>query len=96
MEKQKPAPEPEKTILQEAQEVVYSDRVKDGYGDVTSNFNTTAKLWSAILDTAVSPEQVGLCMIAFKLARQKMKYKKDSLVDICGYAATLEKLHKGL
>lgn len=80
-----------KTILQEAQDVVYGDRQAD-YGSVTSNFTTIAKLWSAVLGINVSPEQVGLCMIQVKVAREMNKPKRDNLVDICGYAACIEKM----
>lgn len=81
-------------ILTEAEKMVYGDRQED-YGTVTENFNTIAKLWSAVLKTEVTAEQVGLCMIQVKVARYMFKPKRDSLVDIAGYAATLEKLEKG-
>ncbi len=84
----------EKTILQEAQAAVYGDRQAD-YGTVTQNFNTIAKLWSAVLNIEITPEQVGLCMIQVKVAREMYKPKRDNLVDIAGYSATLEKLSKG-
>lgn len=81
-------------ILQQAEQAVYSDRAAD-YGTVTDNFGNTAKLWSAILDKEITPEQVGLCMVALKISRQKFKFKLDNLIDIAGYAATLEKLNNG-
>ena len=82
------------TILEEAQEAVYSSRAAD-YGTVTENFNTIAELWSTILKSPVTPMQVGLCMAAVKIARQMYKPKRDNLVDLAGYAATLEKLENG-
>lgn len=85
---------PELTILQEAQNAVYGDRQSD-YGTVTENFNNIANFWSVILKNKVTPEQVGLCMITLKVAREMNKPKNDNLVDIAGYAATLEKLEKG-
>lgn len=81
------------TILQEAQSVVYGDRQAD-YGDVTTNFDNIAKLWSIILGTEVTKEQVGLCMIQTKIARQMFKAKRDNLTDIAGYAATIEKMER--
>jgi hypothetical protein len=78
-------------ILQEAEQAIYSDRAAD-YGTVTSNFNTIAELWSTVLKTPVTPEQVGLCMIQVKVAREMYKQKRDNLVDIAGYAGCLEKL----
>lgn len=82
------------TILDEAKAAVYGDR-NDDYGTVTDNFNTIAQLWSAVLKVDVTPEQVGLCMVQVKVARQMYKAKRDNLVDLAGYAATLEKLEKG-
>lgn len=81
----------QKTILIEAQEAVYGDRQAD-YGTVTENFSTIAKLWSAVLKTEVTPEQVGLCMVQVKVARHMYKPKRDNLVDGAGYFATLEKM----
>jgi hypothetical protein len=78
-------------ILQEAEKAVYGDRQAD-YGTVTENFGTIAKLWSAVLKTEVTPEQVGLCMVQVKVARQMYKPKRDNLVDGAGYFATLEKM----
>jgi len=47
-------------------------------------------MWAAILGIPeVTPEQVGLCMVAVKISRQVNKAKRDNLVDICGYAETL-------
>jgi len=82
-------------ILQEAQNIVYGQR-EDDYGSVTENFNNIAKLWSATLKHEITPQQVGLCLIQLKIAREMNKHKHDNLVDIAGYAATLEKLHLNL
>jgi hypothetical protein len=78
-------------ILKEAEQAVYSDRAAD-YGTVTDNFNSIAQLWSTVLKTHVTAEQVGLCMIQVKVAREMYKQKRDNLVDIAGYAGCLEKL----
>lgn len=79
------------TILQEAQCAVYGDRQAD-YGNVTDNFTATARLWSVVLGKEITADQVGLCMIQVKVARQMFKKKRDNLVDISGYAATIEKM----
>lgn len=84
---------PPQTILEEAQNAVYGDRQAD-YGTVTENFKTIADLWSTVLKTKVTPEQVGLCMVGVKIARQMYKPKRDNLVDGAGYFATLEKMEK--
>ncbi len=82
------------TILDQAKQAVYNDRNAD-YGTVTENFTTIAKLWSAVLKTEVTPQQVGLCMIQVKVAWQMFKAKRDNLIDGAGYFATLEKLEVG-
>ena len=79
------------TILEEAGKAVYGDRQAD-YGSVRENFTTIAKLWSGVLKIEVTAEQVGLCMVQVKIARQMHKPKRDNLVDGAGYFATLEKM----
>ena len=79
------------TILEEAQKAVYGDR-QDDYGTVTENFDTIAQFWSIVLKTKVTAEQVGICMVQVKVARQMFKKKRDNLVDGAGYFATLEKM----
>ena len=80
-------------ILEEANKAVYGDRQED-YGSVTDNFTTIAELWSAVLKIKVTKEQVGLCMVQVKVARQMYKPKRDNLVDGAGYFATLEKMER--
>lgn len=80
-----------KNILEEAQQAVYGDRQAD-YGGVKQNFTNIAKGWSIILGSDVTPEQVGLCMVWLKVARQMNKPKRDNLVDGAGYFATIEKM----
>lgn len=93
MIKKKPLAKVEKpqTILEEAQKAVYGDRQAD-YGNVLDNFTTIAHLWEIVLGYKVTAEQVGLCMIQVKVARQMFKPKRDNLVDIAGYSATIEKM----
>ena len=81
----------QENILQEAQRLVYGDRNKD-YGHPYEDFSRQAKLWSVILGVDVTPRQIGLCHIATKIARELNRPKRDNIVDIAGYAATLERL----
>lgn len=76
-------------ILEEAAQITSVDRHQD-YGHPFEDFTRTAQLWSALLGTTVTARQVGLCMIAVKLSRQVNKGKRDNLVDIAGYARTIE------
>jgi Domain of unknown function (DUF6378)/Domain of unknown function (DUF4406) len=82
----KVTPEP---VTLEAHRIVLGARRKE-YGHPVTNFTRIAKLWSIVLDHDVSIYQVGLCMIALKLAREINSPTRDGRVDIAGYAETLE------
>ena len=61
----------------------------EDYGSILDNHTRIAKLWSVLLDTDVTPEQVALCMIAVKQARlMETPDHVDSVQDILGYALT--------
>lgn len=77
------------TILEEAQRLVHGARQTD-YGHPLDDFTKTAAMWSAILGTPVTAEQVGLCMIAVKISRQCNLPKRDNMTDAAGYAATVQ------
>jgi hypothetical protein len=79
------------TVLEEAQEIVHGPR-RQAYGHPRDNFHRIALMWSAILGMDVTERQVGLCMIATKVARDAHAPKRDNLVDCAGYAATIELL----
>jgi len=79
----------EKSILEEAQALVGGDR-GNNYGHPIIDFSRSAKIWASILDTEVSPQQVGLCMIGVKLSRECNEHKRDNLIDIAGYALTVQ------
>jgi hypothetical protein len=76
-------------ILEEANSLVHGDR-QASYGHPIDDFTRTAKMWSAILGCEVTAEQVGLCMCAVKISRQCNRPKRDNMVDLAGYAATVE------
>lgn len=77
------------SILTEAQKLVHGARNAD-YGHPLDDFTRTAAMWSAILGAHITAKQVGLCMIAVKLSRECNKSKRDNLVDLAGYAETVE------
>ena len=82
-------------ILAEADTLVNGPRQAD-YDHPARDFAKTATMWSAILGCKVKPEDVGLCMIAVKLARESHRHKTDNLTDIAGYAQTVEMVHEEL
>lgn len=77
------------SILEEAHMLVTADRQAQ-YGHPRANFQDTADLWSVVLRTEVTPEQVALCMVMVKVARELHKTKRDNLVDAIGYLLTYD------
>jgi len=74
-------------LLQKTVDVV-KQRGQD-YGSILENHTRISRLWSVLLDTEVTPEQVALCMIAVKQARlMETPNHADSVQDILGYALT--------
>ncbi len=83
------------SVLKEAHKIIYGDREKT-YGKPSKNLDTIAKMWSAYL-TAVgerdlNPKDVATMMVLLKAARlANDQTHRDSVVDICGYAALIER-----
>jgi hypothetical protein len=77
------------TIATEAIRLVTGDR-RDSYGHPSRNFQDIADLWSVILKTEVTAEQVALCMVQVKIAREINVSKRDNLVDAIGYLLAYE------
>ena len=75
-------------ILETAHKLINGDR-KDEYGDAKESFTDIATMWSIILNHNIEPKEVAMCMVALKVNRfaNSKNGHKDSLVDICGYAA---------
>jgi hypothetical protein len=72
-------------LLQKTADVV--KQRGESYGSMLDNHTRIARLWSVLLDTDVTPEQVALCMIAVKQARlMETPNHTDSVQDILGYA----------
>lgn len=81
------------TICTEAERVVHGGRRED-YGHPRDNHSRTAALWSAYLDGRrtegpLSPEEVCFMNILQKIARSQQRITRDTLVDICGFAANV-------
>ncbi len=76
---------PEDSVLAEAHNLVRGKR-RNSYGDVRISFESIAAMWTVILKTRVTPDQVALCMVATKICRETGHSKRDNWVDIAGYA----------
>ena len=79
-----------KNILQEAEDIVGGERLKT-YGPPRESFERIAALWSAYVNTPITPVDVAHLMILLKVSRNK-KHKRDNLVDIAGYALLADML----
>jgi hypothetical protein len=80
-------------ILQEADRLTSASGARpDDYGHPADNLTLTAALWAPILGVDVTAEQVALCMIQLKIAREMHRCGRDNLVDIAGWARTIERL----
>ncbi len=80
------------SILREAEEIVSGAR-QEAYGHPLDNWGLTARLMEPILKTSVTAEQAAMCAIAMKVSRLCHSYKRDSVVDIAGYAAVISMIH---
>jgi hypothetical protein len=91
------------SILREAEKVIYGDREKT-YGAPDKNLQVIADMWNAYLGRAnivgsmhraITTDDVCAMMILLKVARLKNDpTHHDSQVDICGYAALIERVQE--
>ena len=84
-----------KNILNEAEEIVYGDR-EQTYGRPDKNLNCIASMWNAYLFSTerdhITAHDVCMMMALLKIARQAHSFKRDNLVDACGYLALADRL----
>lgn len=79
----------EEDILEEALRITKGDR-NASYGPPDQDFQRTAQMWSALKGVPFEAREVALFMIALKLGRETHQRKRDSAVDIAGYARCLD------
>ncbi|ALQ30098.1 hypothetical protein ATC04_05690 [Arthrobacter sp. YC-RL1] len=78
-------------ILAESEKLINGDRAKD-YGDPNENFGRIADLWNAQfahkLNQPFTAQDVAYALIHLKMSRlANTPGHRDSLIDVCGYAA---------
>lgn len=90
----------DKTVLEEAQALVYGDREAQ-YSPPQRDYAKTAKIWTGILleklrpGEEISPLEAVLMMVGMKLSREVYRHKRDNLVDAAGYIACAERIAEG-
>ena len=85
------------TVLDEAKHLIHGDRNSD-YGHPLDDFNCTAAMWTAYLrhrgllkpGVELVAEDVAMMMINIKQSRYANAPKRDCIVDIAGYAGTID------
>lgn len=87
---------PVETVLEEAARLVDGDRLKS-YGHPREDFQATAEFWRIWImrkygiDVPFEPHDFGMMLILTKVSREANAKKRDNIVDIPGYARTIEK-----
>lgn len=83
---QRPDQRPDADAILRAAQHAVEDRGQT-HGDKRRVFAHAARLWSADLGVAVTPEQVAWCMVLLKRARAANgEFNADDYVDAAGYA----------
>ncbi len=85
------------SILTEAHNIIYGDREKT-YGHPAKNLKTIASMWLAYMNNmddgnfTITAKDVAAMMMLVKVARfANDPSHRDNLVDVCGYAALIER-----
>ena len=83
-------PLPRESVCAEADRLVSGDRQAD-YGHPFEDFTRTGRIWGALLGLPdIDPAVVGLMMGGVKMSREVHRPKRDNLVDLAGYAKTVD------
>jgi hypothetical protein len=87
--------EPERSkVLAEANSLINGARQSE-YGTPQVNFQRIANLWNVLIPGHDwKPGDVALAMLGLKMARAAQGYKRDTYVDIAGYAALAVELNE--
>jgi len=82
-------------ILDEAKRLTHTDRQKN-YGKPEVNHRRIANLWSAFLETEITPSQVAICMGLVKIARLiETPDHLDSFIDLAAYSSIAGEIETG-
>lgn len=87
------AAQDKKSILQEAQEIVYERKQEKErqYGPFEESMKRTAKVASILCGKEITAKDVYKILISLKMAREGYAHKKDNLLDAVAYIGGLQK-----
>ena len=81
-------------VAHEAIKAVTGDR-GHSYGHPWQDFSKTAQMWKVLFpESDVTPQKVAMAMMMVKISRELNRPKRDNVVDIVGYAITLDAVNK--
>ena len=85
------------SILKDAYNIINGNR-QNSYGTPEDSFARISDYWNTYLkhknlETVLTPHDVAMMMVLFKIAREEHQHKQDNLVDICGYTAILDAMY---
>ncbi len=80
----------ERTAAEKSVEVV-KQRMSQ-YGHPARVYDPVARLWSAYLGGTVTPTDVALMMVLFKMGREMITEGEDNLVDMHGYLLVYDRI----
>lgn len=92
-----------KSVLEEAQSLVYGDR-QAAYGHPYDDYTRTGMMMGAVLwewakeagkssvPLAIPAKEAALCMATVKISREVNKHKRDNMTDLAGYAAVVQRI----
>lgn len=79
--------------LERAKDIISGKR--NTHGMPENSFKAIGGLWSEYLGIDISPHDVAIMMVLFKIGRiksGKVEYNADNYIDACGYAALADEL----
>ena len=76
-----------RSILQEAQDIVYKDAGGHDYGSFEQNMQDACNFTMVMTGQQMTIDMAFATLIGLKLAREKQVHRIDNMVDVCGYMA---------
>ena len=76
-----------RSILQEAQDIVYKNAGGHDYGSFDQNMQDACNFAMVLTGNTVTIDMAYAILIGLKFAREKQVHRVDNMVDVCGYMA---------